>query len=275
MLSYHRCPPPPREKKHEFARFFTPGFQTVDTNDPTRVAQGLTKFVCAPGVFREGYRCKKNFMFADWIGLDFDEGDMTLSQAVENVFCDMTHVIGITMSHQTEPEWRDKFRVMIPLDRRIEDIRLYEHQLKLAGKKYPLDTKCLEGARFFYPCREIISLNPDGYTWEIDDDLPPAPDYAARNAARVKHGTTPPWVYSALSTKWMDRTKNDTCYKLGAALGILGYSPEEITEMILKSPTYEGKAAPTKEIFESVSNGVERGLRELPDNFKTEEADYG
>ncbi len=268
MLSYHRRPPPPREKKREFARFFTPGFQTVDTNDPVRIAEGLTKFVCAPGVFTDGYRTQDNFLYADWIGLDFDDGEMSLDQAVNNTFCDMIHVIGITMSHQTEPEWRDKFRVMMPLERRIDSLALYRHQLRVAMKRWPCDEKCKDGARFFYPCREIVSVNTDGYHWEIDESVPKEPDYAARNEARVKHGAVSGWAYSAFRVEWPPHTRNDTCFRLGCELGILGCSPEEITEKILVSPTYKGKDAPTKEIFESVRNGVERGLRELPEKLK-------
>ncbi len=270
MLSYHRAPPPPREKKREAAKYFTRGFQTVDTNDPIRVAQGLTKFVCAPAIFKDGYRVQANFLFADWVGFDFDDGELSLAEAVENVFCDMTHVIGITMSHQTEPEWRDKFRVMIPLERRVDNLALYRHQIALGMKRWPCDEKCKDGARFFYPCREIVSVNTDGYSWEIDEKVPPEPDYSARAEDRVKHGSIPAWVRSALQVEWRTRTKNDTCFKLGCALGILGYSPEAITNMILGSPTYLGKAAPKKEIFDAVESGVKRGLQELPEKSKRE-----
>lgn len=270
MISYHRRPTPPREKKREHARFFTPGFQTVDTNDHDRIAYGLAHFVCAPGVFKDGYRTQGNFLFADWIGFDFDDGEMTLTQAVENVFCDMQHVIGVTMSHQTDPEWRDKFRVMIPLERRVDNLALYRHQIALGMKRWPCDEKCKDGARFFYPCREIISINRDGYAWEIDEHLPKAIDYGARSAARVDCGSIPIWVRSALRVEWPLHTRNDTCFRIGIALGILKYSPQRITDMILASPTYKGKGAPTKEIFEAVKNGVERGLRDLPEKLKIE-----
>ncbi len=268
MISYHRRPTPPREKKREAAKYFTPGFQTVDTNDHDRIAYGISHFVCATGVFKDGYRTQANFLFADWIGFDFDDGEMTLAQAVENVFCDMQHVIGITMSHQTEPEWRDKFRVMIPLERRVDDLALYRHQIALGMKKWPCDEKCKDGARFFYPCREIVSVNRDGYLWELDENVPKEIYFGARSEARVKHGAMPPWVGSALRCAWPAGTKNDTCYRIGCALGILGYSPADITEMILGSPTYSGTTAPKKEIFAAVASGVQRGLRDLPENLK-------
>ncbi len=71
-----------------------------------------------------------------------------------------------------------------------------------------------------------------------------------------------------MEIEWAPQTKNNTCFRLGCTLGILGYSAEEITGMILKSATYKGKEAPKKEIFSAVSNGVIQGLKELPQNSK-------
>lgn len=201
-------------------------------------------------------------MFADWIGFDFDSGEMTLGDAL-NSFCDMIHVIGVTMSHQTEPEWTDKFRVLFPLERRIENLALYRHQLKIGLKKWPADEKCKDGARLFYPCREIVSVCTEGYSWEIDEDVEPEPDYAALTVARVKSAIIPPWVTIKLRSQWEPHTYNDTCFKLGCALGPHGYSPDEIVAMILNGPTYKGRAAPKKEIFDSVVNGIERGLKDF------------
>jgi hypothetical protein len=268
VISYHRRPPPPRHLKREAAKYFTRGFDTVDTNDPERLARGLTSYVCAPGIFREGYRVQANFMFADWIGLDFDSGELSLASAVENVFCDMTHVIGITMSHQTEPEYRDKFRVMIPLERRVDDLALYRHQLAVAMEKWPCDEKCKDGARFFYPCREIVSVNLDGYSWEIDENVPKEPDWSARTAIRVKHRIISGWARTLLTTEWPPHTKNDSCFRLGCHLGTLGYSPAEIVDLILDGPTYAGGGAPQKEIFDAVKNGVERGLKDFQAKLK-------
>lgn len=263
MISYHKRPPPPREKKREHAKFFTRGFHTIDTNDPRRLARGLTSYVCAPGIFKEGYRIQDNFLYADWIGLDFDSGELSLVQAIDNVFCDMTHVIGTTMSHQSEPEWRDKFRVMIPLERRITDLALYRHQLAVAMDRWPCDEKCKDGARFFYPCREIVSVNIDGYSWEVDENIPPPPPYQAVTAGRVKHRSVTNWCRSRFKVVWPVGERNPTCYRIGCELGTLGFRPEEIVEMILESPTYAGKSAPKKEIFEAVRNGVKRGLKDF------------
>ncbi len=170
MISYHTRPAPPRERKREEAKFFTSGFITehTDTKDYYEIAEALRLYVCACGIFKNGYRAEKNFLFADWIGFDFDSGEMALAQATEEVFTDYIHIIGITMSHQTEPEWRDKFRVLIPLEERITDFKLFRHQIALGMDKWPCDPQCKDAARFFYPCRHIVSINHEGYSWEID-----------------------------------------------------------------------------------------------------------
>lgn len=263
MISYHTAPIPSRENKNRMAYMFTRGFETADTNDPERMAKGVVKFACAPGVFLDGHRRKDNFLFADWIGLDFDSGELSLDQAV-NTFCDMVHVIGVTMSHRTGDFPLDKFRVLIPLERRIDNLRLYEHQLAIAGKKWPVDEKCLEGARFFYPCREIVSVCTEGYAWEIDENMPPEPDFSAHARGRVKNGCIPMHTRRLLRNPWPPRTYNNTCFEIGCQLGIHGYTPEEITQMILESPTYQNRAdAPKNEIFKAVKNGVERGFKDI------------
>lgn len=265
MISYHAAPPPPREKKNEAAHIFTRGFRTVDTNDPERIARGLTTTVVAPGIFKDGHRHEKNWLYSDWICLDFDDGEMTVRQAVENVFCDWTHIIGVTMSHQLGPAPRDKFRVLIPLEHRIDELSLYRHQLATAMKRWPCDPQCKDGARFFYPCREVVSVNI-GEPWEINIDVPPEPKHVARSAVRASNHVIAPWALHALKTPWPERTRNNTCYRIGAALGIHGFPVSDIVAFILKSPTYAGKSLPktlTDEISRAVENGVNRALRDL------------
>ena len=154
----------------------------------------------------------------------------------------------------------------MPLAERVNDLRLYEHQLAVAVKRWPCDEKCKDGARFFYPCREIISIHPDGDPWEIDTNPPPEPDYKAKAVGRVRHGSIPAWVLSALRTVWPEGTKNDTCFRLGCALGVHGFSVEEIVDMILASPNYRGKEAPKKEVFSAVTSGVKRGFKDIQKN---------
>ncbi len=186
------------------------------------------------------------------------------------MFCDMVHLIGTTASHQKEKKDKpacDRFRVVLKFEERITDLALYHHQLIKAENKYSVDPSCKDGARFFFPCQEIVSMSDDGYTVEIDHDAPPPPDYTRYTIARQRTMTIPrKWLIYLEHERFPDGQYNTTCYQLGAQLAPLGLSVEEICARIYASPTYKDAHLPSDlqaEIVQAVSNGHNRGLQEL------------
>lgn len=125
--------------------------------------------VWSPSVYKNDYRKKDNFLYAELVGLDFDNnpGEPQLSlQEATNLFRNCWHVIGTTRSHQKEKDGKpasDRFRVILRLDQVCKNYRDYEHTMRLLMSEYPAaDPAGKDAARMFYPCTEIISENFDG-----------------------------------------------------------------------------------------------------------------
>ncbi len=271
MFSYHPVVP-----KYDKANpwDYRNGFKTADVS-VERMSCGISKYAWSPNVWEEGKSLTANWRSADWLTLDFDNGAIPLTQAV-NIFCDTIHIIGTTANHQKD-KFNDKgeikapacdrFRVAIKFAERISDLRLYSHQLRLAEKKYSTDPACKDGARFFFPCKEIVSLSDDGYFWEIDHDVPKEINYAENAYIRAKGGVIPRPIVNLLKQHiWKEGERNTLCFRVGAALGPIGYSAVEVCHLIYASPTY--KNAPitdylAREIHQSVSNGIKRALEDI------------
>ncbi len=261
MISYHLTPAN-ASTPWAFAR----GFKDARIDDLSRIARGISKYVWSPCIWRDGHRLQANFICAEWCVLDFDNGEMSLEQAL-NSFCDTVHIIGTTKSHGVDKGdgVRDRFRVAIKLDRVITDLRDYRFTMSQAIRRYPVDPSPKDGARFFFPCKEIVSISNDGY----HEEALTAPDGFERpNMARFegyrKAGVMPPRARAALSAPVSTGERNTTWYCIAKDLTRIGMSPDEITARIVASPTYQGSVSHDlrREIECCVENGLKAVLRE-------------
>lgn len=265
MFSYH--PVVPEHDKANAWRY-RDGFKTADVSIE-RMAVGISKHAWSPNIWDEGKSLNSNWRSADWLTLDFDNGLLPLAQAV-NIFCDMVHIIGTTASHQiAKPDKPacDRFRVAVKFAERVTNLRLYSHQLRVAEKKYSTDPSCKDGARFFFPCKEIVSLSADGYCWDLDHHVPKEINYAEVAYKRATAGTIPQHIVVLLKhCVWREGEKNTLCFKIGAALGPLGYTATEICRQIYASPTYKDASITdylAQEIYKAVSNGIQRAHTDI------------
>jgi hypothetical protein len=281
MISYSETPVPAHPTRED-AKYFTRGFKVARVDDVERLARGIARFAWTPAEYRNGYRCEQNFLRARWIGLDFDNDEegadiIPLDEAVNELFADYVHIIGTTKSHQKSKKGeapRDRFRVMLRMSCGVTDIELYRYQLVCAMREWPCDAQCKDAARFFWPCREIVSTNADGLEWNVMFE--PADDIEARRYARTKMLgmqaarsaglIIPRWIVGMLENPWPVGQRNNRCFRIGAALGTMGYSPEDIVQKILRSPTYR-EVTPSRsllrEIERAVLSGMGRGFRDL------------
>lgn len=239
MISYH-----PASANAPVGTHFTKGFKVADTDDPVRLSRCFTRFAWSPTIFRDGHRCKGNFLFADWIGLDFEDANFTLAQAVKS-FSDMIHVIGTTRSHQTAKDGAapiDRFRVVLKLDKRAESVPDFEWTLKGLGERYPVDAHALEAGRHFFPCRDIVSIVTDGYCEELQCE---PPGYAEKKRLDDEicrrrfalTGKIPRHIELFLKTgKTFGAGRNESAFMTQLGLLNLGFSQEEITDAIKKAP---------------------------------------
>lgn len=254
------------------------GFKVIDTQDVQRISIGISKYVCSGNAWRDGRRLKENFLYSDWAVLDFDEdNEVNLEQAINNVFVDMIHIIGTTKSHQIEKKGQppcDRFRVLLPWKERIENSRVYRWNMELLAKKYPIDLKALDAAHYFFPCQEIKSISAEGYSLDVDPNVPMDFDspidpkeyrlYLEEKAKRFAiTQRLPPWVEDFLDYgKLIQKSRNVSCYVSALNLFECGYSFEEVVQALNRAPFDRTKKWHDKELNRAVHSAYCRILKQ-------------
>jgi hypothetical protein len=224
----------------------------------------MAKFVWSPIIWKDGRRKSDNFLESAYLALDFEDYDYSLERALHD-FCDMAHVIGTTRNHRIAKDRTpavDRFRILIPWERPISDKLEYEYNMAKIVGEYDCDKKCKDAARFFYPCKEIVSINLDGYSYEIK----PTPNGWTKNSDARKYENAELGIPSRFCKKWLTRVipigeRNTTCYRLGADLSRMGLSYEECLDKVLKSPTYRHTDLTPRrrgEIEDAILNGFKK-----------------
>lgn len=210
----------------------------------------ITKLNWSPGWYKNRHRITENFIGALYIGLDFD-GTMSLDEAVNNVFCDMRHIIGTTRNHQLpkgdEPA-ADRFRVVLQMERPLFNRDEYYYQLFTAFKNWDTDKQCVDIVRYFKPCKEIVSIG-DGYLWDIKTE--PQENIERRKAkaeaakrqlaAYERINKLPPWIERALSSNNMTH-RNPTLYPVIRFFAEKGFDEISIQNKIMDSVIYKNNS---------------------------------
>ncbi|MEB3212411.1 MAG: hypothetical protein VKL39_13715 [Leptolyngbyaceae bacterium] len=207
-------------------------------------AQLATKFCWSPIVWRGGIRKSANFLLSQLVALDFDSPDYSLDQAVRD-WCDTVHVIGTTHSHQVAKDGVicDRFRIVSVWDEPILDPNLYKPSLTMLTKENradKCDKKCTDLARFFYPCREIISIETEGYLIESVKTLPPK----NQKGPLRKLSGLPASALKYLSCGAPAGERNWSSYKFAFDCARVGYQEAEVIDWIRRSKTYQSETDP-------------------------------
>lgn len=224
MISIHR-----KAIGENIANKVAYGWESYKCFDINKLAQVITKYPWSPIVWQGGRRKKSNFIAAYWFVLDFDE-TMSLEEAM-NIFCDCQHIIGITKNHRKPKNGivADRFRVVIPFDRVVTDIGLFEGNMNAFVKRYDSDPACKAGAQFYYPCTDIISIEPDGYNQELLDIQ------SNSSVSRVSDGQLkkiyqnkpiPNYIRRAIKYGFVSGERNASWFRICAELSRYGYDKE-------------------------------------------------
>jgi hypothetical protein len=225
------------------------------TSDVARLARGISSCVWSPIIWQDGYRKESNFLRARWVALDFDDS-LSLQEAMD-IWQDSIHIIGTTKSHGIKGE---RFRVVLRLSEDCEDVADYRHTVETLSRTYGGDSACKDGARFFFPCREIVSTLDEGYTQEIVK-APPPEEYPKREpGTRVIPTRT---LRGLRFDKVEVGHRNTWCYGTARDLAWAGFSIDETVRYILASPTYNNSSPPVREILQAVRNGFKSAQVEM------------
>ena len=254
-------------------------------NTATGLFQSLEKVMTtrtwSPILWKEGHRKKLNFLQAQLIALDFDSGVWTLEHAKE-FFLDyqMNVIIGTTKSHQKEKTTStgavlpscDRFRVIVGTSEPCTSLENYEHTMSEIMKKIPCDKSCKDGARFFYPCKDIVLVSEGGnnFSWEEKSEEQKKAEKrteefrSKETLAHRTNGTIPYNIKKLLveGARNVDgKGRHNSCYVIGAELGKIGYSEPEIVACILKQNS-NLKEIGEADVRRAVRNGIEKAYRQ-------------
>jgi hypothetical protein len=191
--------------------------------------------------------------------LDFDDPQMSLSEAIRT-WQDSAHVIGTTKSHQVSKNGAppcDRFRVAVPWSSRITDIKTYRYNMLQVSKSYPCDSQCKDGARLYYPCKEIVSIATDGYKQEV---LVPPDDFDKPKKVDVDivgTGILPIYVQRMLFDAPKPGRIKDTYFKIGCCMFRCGYPLDQATSISERSGVWKNATAtdPIAEMIDHMSRG--------------------
>jgi hypothetical protein len=227
------------EKNPAFEKY---GWRKFTCEKLEDIAKAIMAWTWSPCVWKEGIRLEDGFVYAQFCALDYDDGELTLEQAKKK-YCDMTHIIGTTRSHQKpkgkEQKICDRFRVLLKFEEEITDVKIYRAtmQAMLTSSLESADKKCLDGARFFWACNNIVSINAEGdYCQPVCKNLPPekTPEEKAVEWSKMtksdlflSHATIHLLEYGVPKGK-----RSDACFKACLELFRKGFSREQISEMV-------------------------------------------
>lgn len=201
------------------------------------LAELVKTYVNSPCLWASGVRKKDNFRLAEWIGLDFDEG-MTIDEAMK-IFEPYVHVIGTTKSHQVDKGGVkcDRFRVFLKLQTRIKSKNAYEATVGWWIKEHGADKACRDGARFFWPCKDIVVVK--GWGKLVPIVIPPRKKPISKlKDIKIYSGENyrilPTWIKHVLKDG-TSASRNTVTYKIARDLCKLGYSQNEVVDLIMSS----------------------------------------
>lgn len=272
MIAYHTSAT--AEERWRAAK----GWKTAQVDDMDRIARCVKMFTWSPCLFQGGHRAERNFLASYWCAYDFDDGTTTLEEALR-AFADLRHVIGLTKSHQkvkgSKPAC-DRFRVIVPWDVPIRDLRTYRYNMARQVATFDMDPACVDGARLFWPCTEIVSVNNQVIDNEVTfgrEVYEPTDDFEAEKVAAeeernhlLDEGLLPSWARRWLYNEVIPIGKrNNYIYGLAIDLRDAGFNEDTIVARIFASPTYKGQnvtPAVCKEIRDAVRSGMRSKKRD-------------
>lgn len=241
MLMFH-------ENKSCIGSRYSSGWRAKVVPSADEAAELITKYVTSSCIWSRGIRLKANFRMADWLGLDFD-GGMPLNEA-QRLFKPYLHVLGTTRNHQKEKNGRvdDRFRVFLRFGRRCLDADDYEQTVRKWVDQYGADEQCVDAARLFFPCKNIVTVQSVGKVIIAEDATElkkKRAQYARKHHAQLKKWYSktkvmPGWISSVLRYGCAEGERNNTAYRIACDLKTIGYLDSDVVSIIMSSALPNG-----------------------------------
>lgn len=217
----------------------------------------ITKFRWSPILFKGNRRIGEDFLECSWAVLDFDETETPIEQAAKELI-DFQYIIGATRSHN--PPVMHRYRVCIPYERTITDVREFRHNQRLLVKAFSSDGKCKDPARLYYPCKFLFAVNHEGETLPVLD----APDESefTHDVEITDPQVMPLWLDAELSQVLPKGDRAVGYFKLGSKLRRAGYGRESTVRIIRARVMHEGYFS-EREIIRNIEGGWKAAQKEF------------
>lgn len=250
-------------------------FETLDPCDLKLLGKVMLRYMWSPSVFRDNLRSTANFLYSDFVGLDVDNsgGEIYTLEEAMNEWADSECIIATTRNHMkekvinssaitsTQPP-RPRFRIITRWESRITDSRVYQHTLRTYLNTNPqYDKACSDTARMFYPCKEIVFENYDGYRQPVLELPEIARDPRLEKLVHAKKGIDPAVEQFLRTGKTFGGGRNVSVYVSTLTLLRAGYLAEKVLELIEKSP-FSRLQFSEFELLRAYNNGLQTFLTE-------------
>lgn len=215
------------------------------------------------GVFKDNYRNRDNFVQAEAIGLDVDDG-ISIDEAIDKLK-GYKCIVAPTKSHRKDKGGKvaDRFRVILFLEEPITDIDDYYETWYSLQEEFPfIDKACKDPSRFYYPSKSTAKVRVRGRTIKPKKYVPkPEPEKVeVPDGAR---GDLSKETLEFLLLGKANGSRHDTLYKAAVDANEQGYSQDEFWGMVAANPKLSLFTDPTSD-----RNG--EALRTVKDAFSKE-----
>lgn len=248
-------------------------YATKNIHNIPDITHVMLNDVWSPIVWKQGVRHRGNYISCRYLALDFDDGRWTIEKTKDwlanNAYAG---IIGTSKSHQKEKktaagkvqEACDRFRLVIPFVETITDIDLYEYNMRQVMAAIPVDPSCKDGARYFFPCKEIVYAAGGGHfpcvnTKEDAGYIKEKQNEKAQNEKMkemASSGLIPAWVLTTVMSGIGPYGRHKLCYRIGAQMTRCGFDTEMITNLIGTGPLSEIGMADVRRAVENGASAV-------------------
>lgn len=230
-------------------------FNPSQISDFNGLFQAILENVWSPIIWKNGRRLSENFLFSDFMALDFDKKtEWNIERTIK--FCEFhqySYVIAPTKSHQKPKSGEDpcdRFRLLIPWREPITCRLTYEQNMRRIMKIIPADKACADSARMFQPSIRIASFSEGkGLGWQ------PYKSPQARKNEYIGSGILPPWLTAMMNESPPAGERNKHCFRLAAKLAEFGWSEGQCIDAVVASPV----DIPHKEKASAARSGYRAG----------------
>lgn len=198
-----------------------------------------TILTCAwsPIVWKNNYAKTDNFESSSFLALDFDTPGEETMEEINHSLQDHKRIIATTKSHNILKNGIvcDRFRLIIPFTKTITDYKTYKYTYQRALDKYPwADKSCTDGARFFFPSKEVVFFDRESeYKWEV---LEPAFDPEADKFVRLPPtGKIPLWCLKFINDGVVGHSRNMTLLGVCCELFRQGFVEADVRRIVMRA----------------------------------------